>query len=67
MKILMESTDHMVVVDGVECRAWNAITENQTQCFVFVHRIAVRRSEDQDEFSELYERPTEDVQVLEGD
>ena len=56
MKILMESTEHVVTVDGVECRVWNAVTENNTQCFVFVHRIAVAKDEDAAEFSELRER-----------
>ena len=56
MKILMESTKHVITVDGVECRVWNAVTENDTQCFVFVHRIAVAQIEDRAEFAELNER-----------
>jgi hypothetical protein len=53
------------MVDGIECRVWNGVTENDTQCFVFVHRIAVRNSEDQQEFSELFEQPQSEVMVLE--
>lgn len=45
MKIQMEPTEHVVTVDGVECRIWNAVTENNTQCFVFVHRIAIRKDD----------------------
>jgi hypothetical protein len=56
MKILMEPTDHVVTVDGVECRVWNGVTEKDTQCFVFVHRIAVRNSDDQQEFDDLFEQ-----------
>jgi hypothetical protein len=41
MKIQMEPTSYIVDVDGVECRLWNAITEKGTQCFIFVHRIAL--------------------------
>lgn len=63
MKILMESTEHVVTVDGVECRVWNAVTEkNHTQCFVFVHRIAVRNDADAKEFEELQIAPTEVIQ-----
>lgn len=65
VKILMESTKHIVMLDGVECRVWNAVTENETQCFVFVHRLAVRNSEDQKAFGELFECPEAEVQVLE--
>lgn len=65
MKILMESSPHLAMVDGIECRVWNGVTENDTQCFVFVHRIAVRNSEDQQEFSELFEQPQSEVMVLE--
>ena len=64
MKILIESTEHVVIVDGVECRVWNAVTENDTQCFVFVHRIAVRKSDDCKEFSELIEQPEVEIKVL---
>jgi hypothetical protein len=59
MKIKMESTEHVVSIDGVECRIWNAVTENNTACFVFVHRIAVRDGFefDQSEWTELLGRP----------
>lgn len=59
MRIQMEPTAHLVVVDGVECRVWNAITERGSRCFVFVHRIALpdgeeTQSDDQEEFDELF-------------
>jgi hypothetical protein len=63
MKILMESTEHVVSIDGVECRVWNGVTENDTQCFVMVHRIMVRKTEDQAEFAELYEQVS-NVEVI---
>ena len=65
MKILMESTPHVVTVDGIECRIWNAVNEDNTHCLVFVHRIAVRNSDDQREFSELLEMPATEVMVIE--
>ena len=40
MKIQMEPTEHIVKIDGVECRAWNAVTERGSQLIVFVHSIA---------------------------
>jgi len=46
MKIQMEPTEHILAMDGVECRVWNGVTENDIQCFVFVHRIAVRNDQD---------------------
>lgn len=65
MKIPMESTPHIVTVDGVECRVWNAVTENEVQCLVFVRRIAVRNSYDQKDFSNLLEMPASEVMVIE--
>jgi hypothetical protein len=64
MKILMESSPHIVTVDGVECRVWNGVTEKDTQCFVLVHRIAVRNSDDQKEFDDLFEKWS-DVMIME--
>ncbi len=46
MKILIESTDQFVSLDGVQARIWNGTTENGTPCLVLVHRIAVATSED---------------------
>ena len=66
MKILMESTPHIVTVDGVDCRIWNAVTETDIQCFVFVHRVAVRDPHDQKELSDLLEVPYPDVMVIES-
>ena len=58
--IQMQPTEHIVTLDGVECRLWNAITARGSQCFVFVHRIALPNDadtnhEDQAEFDELFE------------
>jgi hypothetical protein len=57
--IQMEATDQTLMVDGVECRVWNAVTERRTQCFVFVMCIAVRIDEeghpdDKKEFDEMF-------------
>jgi hypothetical protein len=60
MKIQMEPTEHLVFVDGVECRVWNAITDRDTQCFVFVHRIGIptdgtAHPDDRKDFEELFD------------
>lgn len=59
MKIQMEPSEHIVLLDGVECRVWNAVTERGTQCFLFIHRIGLRSDEttdpdDQREFDEMF-------------
>lgn len=42
VKIVAESTHIVLELDGVECRVWNATTESNDQCFLFVHRVASR-------------------------
>ena len=64
MKILMESTEMIVKLGGVECRIWNAVTEDGTQCYVFVRRIAVREPHDKEAFSILFDRPEEEVLLI---
>lgn len=39
MRVQAEPTDILVTVDAVECRVWNAVTEDNRQCVLFVHRI----------------------------
>jgi hypothetical protein len=61
MRIQIEPTDILTDLDGVPVRVWNGITENGTQCFVFVHRVAVY-SEDSEEFdAELLDQPSPGV------
>jgi hypothetical protein len=64
MKLLMESTEYVVKVGGVECRVWNGVTEQDTQVFVLVHRLLVRESDDQEEFATLCERSKIAVEVI---
>jgi hypothetical protein len=59
VRIQAEPTKHLVTLDGVECRVWNAITERGSQCFIFVHRMGLRDDEttnpdDQREFDEMF-------------
>lgn len=41
MKIEIEATELLTVLDGVQVRAWRGRTERGTECVVFVHRVAV--------------------------
>lgn len=43
MKILIESTDEIGTINGVQCRKWLGKTEAGVPCLVFVPRIAVAR------------------------
>jgi hypothetical protein len=45
MRLQIEPTEIVTTLDGVECRVWNGISEHGAQCFVFVHRIAIRAGE----------------------
>ncbi len=64
MKILIEPTEHIATVEGVVCRVWAGLTENETECVLFVHRIAVKDSDDLKSFNDLFERLDSEVQVV---
>lgn len=48
MKITITSTEKLTNLDGVPVRQWEGVTEAGKQCLVFVHRIAVRNTENGD-------------------
>ena len=50
MKMEITSTDKITHLEGVPARVWEGVTENGTKCFLFVHRIAVRNSDDCEQF-----------------
>lgn len=50
MQLTLTSTNQITEYDGVPVRVWEGITPNGIPCFVFVHRIAVVRTKDTDEF-----------------
>lgn len=51
MKLTIESTDQITTLDGVPARVWKGVTEAGVECVVFVHRIAVHRAADNDQFA----------------
>ncbi len=50
MRIIIESTEKLTDMDGVDVRVWRGVTQRGTKCHVFVHRLAVLETEDQREF-----------------
>jgi len=52
VKISIEATDKLTRIDGVPVRLWEGITENGVKCKVFVHRIAVHKDEDSEQFEQ---------------
>lgn len=63
MRLSIESTDDVTIVDGRPARVWKGRTEGGIECFVFVARIAVREDKDDAFARELLEThpPAEDA------
>lgn len=58
MKINIETTSQITLVGGVQCRAWDGVTEGGIRCKVFVHRVVIHKDQDASEFEkELLEQP----------
>jgi len=45
MKIVIDSTEEIVVMDGVSVRAWQGVTARGVRCLVMVHRIIIPSGE----------------------
>ena len=41
MKVIAESTPHILTLDGVDCRVWDAVTDDGRPCLLLVHRLAI--------------------------
>jgi hypothetical protein len=50
MKITIEATNQLTSIEGVPVQLWHGVTEAGTRCEVFVHRIAVHKSENAEQF-----------------
>jgi hypothetical protein len=58
VRLVIESTDRVVDVGGVECRLWTGTAADGTPCSVFVHRVAVHEDDEQGAFArELRDMP----------
>lgn len=57
MKIIMESTNEIVEVNGTPARVWEGKTESGIQCFAFIAKIGVHEGQDTKQFeTELKEQ-----------
>ena len=50
MRLTIESTNTTTDFEGFPVRLWKGRTEDGTECLVFVHRVAVERSQDCTQF-----------------
>jgi hypothetical protein len=50
MQIMITSTDKLTTMDGVLVRCWEGVTQDGVDCFVFVHRLAVKTEADTERF-----------------
>lgn len=58
MRLQIEPTDKIVVVNGTECRMWRGVSEKGAKCFLFVATITVPELPGWEEFrAELRELP----------
>ena len=57
MRILIESTDDLTPLNDVPVRRWKGVSSGGIECHVFVHRVAVLRTDDNSQFeAELKEQ-----------
>ena len=64
MKITIESTTKIVMLDGIQCRVWEGHTERGVPVHCFIPRIAVARDADTSQFEEeLREQRTPSPEV----
>ena len=50
MKVTIESTGEIVVVNGVPCRVWEGVTERGIQVQALIPRIAAKANQDLAQF-----------------
>lgn len=62
MKIELHSTADVVLVNGVECRIWDGVTDAGVPCRAFIALVQVSIEEDCTEF----EQALEERQCIEG-
>jgi hypothetical protein len=50
MKVILESTDKIVHLNGVPARVWQGRTDDGVECHAFITRIAVDKDADVTQF-----------------
>jgi hypothetical protein len=64
VKITIEPTNEVVIVDGIQCRVWAGVTGGGVKCHVVVHGIAINPDADTSELdAELTLEPPEKVKL----
>ena len=63
MRIKMTATTELTDLDGIPVRVWDGVTDQGIECIVFVHRVAVRRDRDQQQFEQELEALPEPERV----
>lgn len=53
MKLTIESTSDIVLLNGIETRVWKGTTDNGIECDVYVARISTDKYNDISEFESL--------------
>ena len=57
MRMTIESTEKVLIVNGRESRVWHGRTEAGIECLLFIGLIITRESEQQREFEAELRRP----------
>lgn len=65
MKVQLESTTKLIMLNGIQCRVWEGATEAGIACFAFIPRIGIHQDSDASEFErDLQEcRPLRNAEV----
>jgi hypothetical protein len=58
MKVTAQSTDQIVLLDGVDVRIWSATTESGIPCLLYVHRVRVEDGKHAEFAAELIAKET---------
>ncbi len=64
MQIAIESTDTLTTIEGVPVRLWEGVTANGVNCKVFVHRLAVHKDEDAEQFATELKKMRQPVESI---
>lgn len=67
MKLTIESTSHIVTLNGVPARVWEGVTESGVHVHCYVTRVAVKADQPTEEFERELQKhrvPSPEVQAI---
>jgi hypothetical protein len=67
VKLIIENTTKIVILNGVECRVWEGVTDRGVAIHCFIPLVGVRTEADRSQFEEeLLERraPSADIEAI---